>query len=204
MADHFGRAGRRADLARILHATLVEHGMAPRDGAARAIIDQKVAQVAAELGVSEAAALKHVADRMVIELAVNTANTWHASQVADEVASGVVVPVPASDAGQLVIGLAMAVGQMVREAYGELPASVGEPLDALGELGAALRAAAEAEPALLAEVTLETLSTAQRTLRAAASGVADGTVPVVIADSARPQFARQLRADSELARRLQP
>lgn len=204
MADQFGRAGRRADLARVLHSTLVQHGMAPRDGAARAIIDQKVAQVAAEMGMSEVAALRLFDDRMVTELAVNTANSWHASQVAAEVAGSVVVQVPAADAGQLVMGLAMAVGQMVREAYGELPASAGEPLDALGELGAALRAATEAEPALLAEITLEALSTAQRTLRAAAAGVADGTVPVVIDDAARPQFARQLLADSELARRLQP
>jgi hypothetical protein len=161
MADQFGRAGRRADLARILQATLAEHGMAPRDGAARAIIDQKVAQLAAELGVSEAAALKQIDDRMTIELAVSTANTWHAAKVADEVASGVVVPVPAAEAGQLVMGLAMAVGQMVREAYGELPASAGEPLDALGALGVALRAATEAEPGLLLDVTLETLRSAR-------------------------------------------
>jgi hypothetical protein len=204
MADQFGRAGRRADLARLLHATLVAHGMDPLDGAARAIIDQRVAQLSAELGVSETAALRQIDDRLVIEMAVNTSNTWHASQVANEAAGGVAVPVPAADAGQLVMGLAMAVGQMVREVYGELPASVGEPLDALGELGAALREASEAEPGLLAEVTLETLSTAQRTLQAASAGVADGTVPVVVADSARPQFARQLLADSELARRLQP
>lgn len=204
MAGQFGRPGRRADLARILHSTWDARGMAPLDGAARGIIDRKVAQVAADLGVSEAAALKHIDDRMVIELAVDTANMWQASQVADEVAGGVAVPVPAADAGQLVMGLAMAVGQMVREAYGELPAAAGEPLDALVELGAALREAMAAEPALLAEVSLETLSTAQRTLRAAAAGVADGTVPVLVADSARPQFARQLLADSELARRLQP
>jgi hypothetical protein len=115
-----------------------------------------------------------------------------------------VVSVPAADAGQLVMGLAMAVGQMVREAYGELPASAGEPLDALGELGAALRAATQPESGLHAEVTLEVLSTAQRTLRRAAAGVADGTVPVIVADSARPRFARQLLADAELAERLQP
>lgn len=204
MADQFGRPGRRADLARILHSAWVDHGMDPLDGAARVVIDQKVAQVAADLGVSEAAALKHMDDRMVIELAVNTAQTWHASQVADEVAGGVAVPVPAADAGQLVMGLAMAVGQMLRQAYGELPASAGEPLDALGELGAALREATGIEPALIAQVSFKTLSTAERTLRRAAAGVADGTVQVVVADSARPQFGRQLLADSELARRLQP
>lgn len=204
MADQFGRPGRRADLARILHSTWVDHGMAPLDGAARGIIDQKVAQVAADLGVSEAAALKNIDDRMVIELAVNAAHTWHASLVADEVAGGVAVPVPVADAGQLVMGLAMAVGQMVREVYGELPVSAGEPLDALGELGAALREATAAEPALHAEVSLGTLSIAERALRTAAAGVADGTVPVVVADSARPQFARQLLADAELTRRLQP
>lgn len=204
MAETFGRAGRRADLARLLHTTLVGHGLSPRDGATRAIIDEKVAQVASELGISESAALRQFDDAMVVALAINTANSWHASQVADEVAAGVVVAVSAADAGQLVMGLAMAVGQMVREAYGELPASAGEPLDALGELGAALRTAAEAQSELVLEVTLETLSTTDRTLRAAASGVADGTVPVVVSDSARPSFARQLIADAELARRLQP
>lgn len=204
MADHFGRAGRRAELARTLHATLVDHGLAPIDGAARAIIDQKVTQLAAELGLSELAAVRQFADWMVVKLAVNTANNWHAAQVADEVAGGFDVPVPAADAGQLVMGLAMAVGQMVREVYGELPASAGEPLDALGELGAALRTATEPEPALQAAVTLETLSTAERTLRRAAAGVADGTVPVVVADAARTRFARQLLADAELAARLQP
>jgi hypothetical protein len=204
MTDAFGRAGRRADLARLLHAILVEHGLAPRDGAARAIVDQMVAQVANDRGISEPAALGQFDDAMVRALATNTANTWHASQVADEVAAGVAVAVPATDAGQLVMGLAMAVGQMVREAYGELPASAGEPLDALGELGAALRASTKAQPDLSVEATLETLTTAQRTLRAAAGGVADGTVPVVVAESARPLFARQLLADAELARRLQP
>ena len=204
MPDQFGRSGRRAQLARILHSTWIERGLAPRASVARAVIDHQVAQVAADLRISEAAALKHIDGRMVSELAVNTANRWHASQLADEAAGDVEVSVPATDAGQLVVGLAMAVGQMIREAYGELPASAGKPLDALGELGAALREATAAEPALLADVSLETLSTAQRTLRAAAAGVAEGTVPVVIADSARPQFARQLLADSELAGRLQP
>lgn len=156
------------------------------------------------MGVSEAAALKQLDERMVTALAVSTANTWHAAQVANEVAGGVVVPVPAADAGQLVMGLAMAVGQMVREVYGELPASVGEPLDALGELGAEIRSAGDGAPDMYIEATLETLSTAQRTLSRAAAGVADGSVPVVVADSARPQFARQLLEDAELARRLQP
>lgn len=107
------------------------HRWSTRNGTPRrrcAKIDQKVAQVAAELGVSEAAAVRHFDDRIVIDLAVNTANTWHAAQVADEVAGGVVVPVPAADAGQPVMGLAIAVGQMVREAYGELPASTGKPV----------------------------------------------------------------------------
>ena len=141
---------------------------------------------------------------MVIESAVNTANSWHAAKVAEEVASGVVVPVPSADAARLVMGLAMAVGQLVREAYGELPASAGEPLDALGELGAALVVAMESEDVLQVQTTLETLSTAQRALRQAAAGVSDGTVPVVVNDMARPQFARQLLADSALAARLQP
>lgn len=51
MAQYFERSGRRADLSRLLHARLVEHGMTPLEGAARATIDAKVARVAAELGI---------------------------------------------------------------------------------------------------------------------------------------------------------
>lgn len=204
MADRFGRAGRRADCARLLQATLVEHGMAPLDGSARAVIDARVAEVAAELGMSEAAALRHFTDQQVVELAVNTANTWHAAQVAEEVAGGLVVDVPATAAARLVMGLAMAVGQMVREVYGDLPTSAGEPLDALCELGAALQTATQTSVVREAVVTLQTLGVAHRTLRRAAVGVADGTVPVVVADSARPQFAKQLSEDARLAKDLQP
>ena len=44
------------------------------------------------------------------------------------------------------VGFAMDVGRLVREAYGDRPASVGEPLDALYELGAALRAPTPPRP----------------------------------------------------------
>ena len=88
MTDHFGRAGRRAELSRVLHTKLGEFGMTPLDGSARATIDAKVAQVAAELGVTEAVALRHINDQLVVELAVNMANEWHALHVAEEVAVG--------------------------------------------------------------------------------------------------------------------
>ena len=204
MTDQFGRAGRRADYARLLHQTLVEHSLSPLDGSARAIIDGKVAEGAAESGLTEAAALGHLSREIVVELAVSMANGWHASQVADEVASALEVDVPATAAAQLVMGLAMAVGQLVREAYGDLPASVGEPLDALCELGAALRAPTRGSDTADAQVSLQTLSVAHRALLRAAAGVADGSVPVVLADGSRPQFARQLEDDAELAKALQP
>lgn len=41
--------------------------------------------------------------------------------MADEAAGELAVPVPAADTAQLVMGLAMAVGQIVREAYGDRP-----------------------------------------------------------------------------------
>ncbi len=97
----------------------------------------------------------------------------------------------------------MAVGQLVREAFGELPASAGEPLDAIGDLGIALRDALK-DGDMITEVTLQTLSHARSALLAAAAGLADGTVPVVVDDAARPQFARHLYADAVLALRLQP
>jgi hypothetical protein len=102
----------------------------------------------------------------------------------------VMVQVPASSAAQLVMGLAMAaVGQLIREAYGELPASAGQPLDALCELGSALRDAADPQTPM-AETSLQTLTVAHRALDTAAQEVADGTVPVVILEQGRPQFAK--------------
>ncbi len=202
MTDHFGRPGRRAVLARLLHEALSERGMAPRSGAARAVIDSKITEIAAELGISEATALKQVREPDVVQLAGSTADAWHAAKAVSDAAGDVAVAVPADSAAQLVAGLAMAVGQLVREAFGELPASAGEPLDAIGELGIALRDALK-NGDMAAEVTLQTLSQSRGALLAAATGVADGTVPVVVDDTARPQFARQLYADAELALRLQ-
>ena len=105
MPDQFGRPGRRADLARRLHATLIERGMAPLEGAARAIIDGKVAQVAADLGISQAAALKLLDDELVVALANGVANTWHASKLADLAAGEITITVQAADAARLVMGL---------------------------------------------------------------------------------------------------
>lgn len=204
MADHFGKPGRRADLARLLHATWVEQGLGPLDGAARATVDRRIAEVAHNLRVSEVAALRHFRDEDVLALARETAAHWHAAGAAEDAAGDVTVEVPTESAAQLVMGLAMAVGQLIRELYGELPAAAGQPLDALCELGLALRDASREEMSSFAETSLQTLTIAHRSLRAAADGVADGSVPVVVADSARPAFARQLYEDAQLARDLQP
>lgn len=118
-------------------------------------------------------------------------------------ASAFEVDVPASAAARLVMGLAMAVGQLVPEANGDLPASVGEPPDALCELGAALRTPTGGPGAVDAHVSLQTLSVAHSALLRAAAGVADGSVPVVLADGSRPRFARQLLDDTDLAKALQ-
>lgn len=203
MADHFGRAGRRAELARLLHDTLRDQGMTPLDGSARAMIDERIAEVAAELVVSEPAALRSFRDEHVVMFAQGIAAEWHAASAAEDAAGAVMVEVPAESAAQLVMGLAMAVGQLVREAYGELPASAGQPLDALCELGSALRDAADPRP-IMVETSLQTLTIAHRALAAAAQGVGDGTVPVVISERDRPQFAKQLFEDAQLAKDLQP
>lgn len=46
----------------------------------------------------------------------------------------------------------MAVDQLVREAFGELPAAAGEPLDAIAEFGIALRDALK-DGDIITEVT---------------------------------------------------
>jgi hypothetical protein len=173
MTDQFGKAGRRAALARLLHDTLVDQGLAPLDGSARPLIDLRVAEVAADLGVSEAVALRGFRDEDVVVLARSTAAEWHAAAAAEDAAGSIDVQVPAASAAQLVMGLAMAVGQLIREVYGDLPASVGQPLDALCELGSFLRHAAE-PGAPMAANSLQTLAIAHRALESAAQGVADG------------------------------
>jgi phage-related tail fiber protein len=201
MTEPLGRRGRRADLAEQLHNALRAKGLATLRGATRAIIDRRVTQVAQQMRMTEASALKHFGEREIGLLAESTAAEWHAMQAVADAASQIAVTVPARDASQLVMGLAMAVGQLVREIYGELPAAAGEPLDALCELGAALRDSL-VDGDITAEVDLETLSAAQQALRQAAAGVADGSVPVVLADTARAGFAKQLQADAELAQEL--
>lgn len=195
MTEQFGRPGRRADLAKQLHDALLEKGLVALPGATRVMIDLTVTQVAQEMRTTETSVLKHFGERELTQLAERTATEWHAMQAVAEAASQIAVAVPARDAGQLVMGLAMAVGQIAREIYGELPAVAGEPLDALCELGAALRDSL-VDGDVSAEVDLATLSAAEEALRKAAAGVADGSVPVVVADTARPSFAEQLQADA--------
>jgi hypothetical protein len=201
MMEQFGPSGRRADLARQLYDALVENGLAPLPGATRAIVDRKVAEVAQQMRMTESSALKHFGEPEITQLAASTATEWHAMRAVADAASQIGVTLPARDAGQLVMGLAMAVGQIVRELYGELPAAAGEPLDALCELGGALRDSL-ADGDIVAALDLKTLSAAEEALRHAAAGVADGSVPVVVADAARPSFAQQLLADADLAQVL--
>ena len=203
MTNHFGRPGRRADLARLLHESLVDCGMTPLEGATRLMIDRRVREISEALRISETAALKEVREIDVVRLAERTAAEWHAAKAAQDAAGSFEVAVPGESAAQLLMGLSMAVGQLVREVLGDLPASAGDPLDAMCELAGALKDAL-AEDGVSVEVTLETLSKARAGLLAAAAGVADGTVPVVLPDDARPRFAAKLYADAELALRLQP
>jgi len=104
------------------------------------------------------------ADCLDIELGRAVANTWHASRVADEVAGGVVVPVPAADAGQLVMGLAMAVAPMVGAACDKYAGLGWRAARRAVQAGRGLRAATSPGSVLQAEVSLGA-STAQRTLR---------------------------------------
>lgn len=201
MTDQFGRRGRRADLAEQLHDALVARGLTPLPGGARQLIDTKIRHVAAQMRMTEAVALRHFGEREVEQLAAITADDWHAAKAVADAAGEITVTVPSTDAARLVMGLAMAVGQVIREVYGDLPAAAGEPLDALCELGAAIRDGLDAEE-LTADVTLDVLSTARTTLERAAAGVRDGSVNVVVSDTARPKFAEQLEHDAALAESL--
>ena len=127
MTDRFGRRGRRADLAEQLHHALVERGLTPLPGGARQLIDTKNSQVAAHMRMTEAVVLRQFGDAEIAQLAAVTADDWHAAKAVADAAGQIAVTVPSTDAAQLVMGLAMAVGQVIREVYGDLPAAAGEP-----------------------------------------------------------------------------
>jgi hypothetical protein len=147
-------------LARILHATPVEQGMAPLEGrpgrsSAGRWRRSRQSCASARQRPSSTSTTGRSSSWRSTRLTTGTPPRWRTRWSATSWSR-----CRPRTRGQLVMGVAMAVGQMVREAYGELPASAGEPLDVLRELGAALRTATEPEPALQADVTMNALKRA--------------------------------------------
>lgn len=137
----FGRPGRRADVARELHEALERRGIDLLPGRARQMLDERVAEVAAQMRISEQTALSYLPPDWAEQIAADIAIEHEQAHIAEETAQGS-VPVSVTDVGALIAGLAVCVQNAVWRAMGNaLPVSVGEPLDCLTGLALALQPA---------------------------------------------------------------
>lgn len=134
----FGRPGRRADVARELHDAFARHGIALLPGRAREIVDERVAEVAAQMGFSERAALQHLPPGWPEEIAAAAAFDQQQSKMAEQDAVGTAT-VPAQRLGALIAGLAVCIQDGVWRVADGLPASIGESLDCLTGLALSLQ-----------------------------------------------------------------
>ena len=135
----FGRPGRRASIARELQEAFARMGMELLPGRARQILDERIAEVAAQLHMSERTALQYLPPGWVEQTAADVALEREQAQVAEQTATGTAA-VPVANLGALMAGLAVCVQNAAWRAMGEaLPVSIGEPLDCLTGLALALQ-----------------------------------------------------------------
>ena len=140
--NSFGRPGRRADIARELQDAFARRGIDLLPGRARQILDERVAEVAARLHMSERTALNYLPPDWAEQVAADVALEREQAQIAERAATGQVA-VPITNIGALIAGLAVCVQNAVWRAMGEaLPVSVGEPLDCLTGLALSLQSGA--------------------------------------------------------------
>lgn len=138
MADEFGRPGRRAELARELHAAFARHDIDLLPGRARELVDQRLREVAAKARISERTALTYLPEGWADQIAADVALEREQSQMAERIATGE-LELTASRLGALIAGLAVVVQDNVwRVMDNALPASIGEPLDCLTGLAVSM------------------------------------------------------------------
>lgn len=141
MADtlaEFGRPGRRADLARELHEAFARRGIELLPGRARQIVDERLAEVAALMRVSERTALSYLPTAWVEDVTAAVALEQEGAKIAERDARGSAT-IPARRLGAVLAGLAVCVQDGVWRMAGGLPAGIGESLDCLTGLALSLR-----------------------------------------------------------------
>jgi hypothetical protein len=135
----FGRPGRRASIARELQEAFARKGIELLPGRARQMLDERIAEVAAQLRMSERTAMQYLPSDWAEQMAADVELEREQAQVAEQTATGT-ADVPVAKLGALMAGLAVVVQNAVWRAMGEaLPVAVGEPLDCLSGLALALQ-----------------------------------------------------------------
>jgi hypothetical protein len=138
----FGRPGRRADLARELHAAFASHGIDLRPGGARKLVDQRIAEVATQMRMSERSALRHFPGGWAEHIAAQAAVDYEAGKLAEQNACGEALT-PTADTARLIMALGVTAQYELWKVMDECsPASVAGPLDAISALAAALTGSA--------------------------------------------------------------
>ena len=134
----FGRPGRRAEIARELHEAFARHGVDLLPGRARQMVDERVAQVAALMRVSEQTAVRYLPPGWAEDMASDVAVQREGEKVAEDLATGT-ASISASRLAAVLAGLAVCIQDGVWRVADGLPVAVGEPLDCLTGLALALR-----------------------------------------------------------------
>lgn len=132
-ANPFGR-GRRAEIARELHAAFDQQGIPLLPGKAREIVDDRIAAVAALMRVSEPTALRALPDGWAQQQAAEAAVEWGAATLAETTVQGA-AELSAEAVAGIARGLTVVLHHSVsRTTGGDVPVATGEPLDALSSL----------------------------------------------------------------------
>jgi hypothetical protein len=185
-------------LAQQLHEAFVRHGVGLLPGRARQMVDERIREVAEKARISERTALTYLPEGWADELAADLALELEQSQMAERLVTGA-VDAPTSRVGALIAGLAVVVQNNVWRLMDDaLPASVGEPLDALTALALSLQSTAF-------DVTVQRagLLTAARLLGGESDAIRNGrTTPHDSDIDQRVAVTDRLASDAAWARRL--
>jgi hypothetical protein len=190
----YGR-GRHAELASRLHDAYLQAGIPLLPGKAREIVDEYVRDVAEQMGLTKATALKYMPSDWPETTAASMADQLESAKLAEVTAVGK-VSVATSMVAQLITGLTFVVQEGAWQSNdGQLNAGVGEPLDRLRALIMSL-----SDLPGDVEVDRSELVGAARQLGQLADYIRGGRPFSAEDDVDRDAFARKLAADAQAAR----
>ncbi len=193
----FGRPGRRADLARELHAAFARHGIDLLPGGARKLVDQRIADVATQMSMSERSALRYFPRGWAEQIAEEAAVDYEGGRLAEQSAGGEALA-PMAGIARLIMGLSVTAQYELWRVMDECtPTSVAGPLDAISALAASLT-----ESTGDVRVARSSLFTTARLLGDEADAIRSGApVPPEASAVDRTVLTERLASDAAHARR---